>query len=187
MNAINIIFCSTLATIFFPLKDLNYFQTIYKLIRSIYIVKDAVVIKNIKITKIILILQAVHLIYFSNPNLSDYERTVKTVLKSLLTVLTNVFFVFQVFFDGFYVLIPNSQFNTVAFLCLVLEYYTIGVLQNKLNYSLINFLHKILIDKNTSFFLFPKEVDKKSLCNKLQKCYYFVMNIFQSFLFVDSK
>ncbi len=98
-----------------------------------------------------------------------------------------MFFVFQVFFDGFYVLIPNSQFNTVVFLCLVLEYYIIGVLQNKLNYSLINFLHKILIDKDTSFFLFQKEVDKKSLCNKLQKCYYFVMNIFQSFLFVDSK
>lgn len=84
-------------------------------------------------------------------------------------------------------MIPSSQFNLISFLCLVLEFYNIEFLQIKINYSLIHILHKILIKKNKLFFINKnnKNIDSKITINKVKKCYYFVVNIFQSFLILN--
>lgn len=70
------IFFSTLTTIFFPLKNLQYFQQFFIIITNIYVLQNPFVKAKIKILKFFLLCEAINLIYLSNPNLSDYQRFV---------------------------------------------------------------------------------------------------------------
>lgn len=151
---------TTLKTIFYPIKHINYYEKYIDVWKIIQEGQNTRLNMTIKALNYLILYKLTHLLYLVlHPNLSPLENALQ--------------------FNVVYLIVPRARLNLMAaFTCLLTVYFN-NIFFFQANTQVNAFLESILIHQNDSFFIW-KHYKHRSICKLTRQIFVVMSNLMQS-------
>lgn len=141
-------------------KTVEYFNAYYRRVRAIQIEQQPLACTLLKLLNAVLLFKSLQFYYLAY----NVEDRVTHALH----------------FDALWVVVARSKINLLAFRCALMTAYHNYELFHCMNFSLLSLLQRVLNLQEDGFFKASKE-QNKLFCQKIQRFYLFMVNLFQCF------